>query len=315
MSDMSSWHSYPQIFAMGHRYIENLLISPVLVEEKIDGSQFSFGIFDMPDGSRTVRVRSKGAEMIPEAPEKMFAKGVEWVLANADRLRVGWTYRAEFLAKPKHNALVYNRVPKDHIMLFDINPGHEHYLPWETKAAEADRLGLEVVPILYHGMVDSIQAFREFLDRESVLGGQKIEGVVIKNYELFGADKKVLMGKFVSEAFKEVHARSWKIDNPQSGDVIQNLIETYHSPARWQKALIHLKERGLIEDSPRDIGLLMKEVWPDIEKEEKEAIKDRLYAWAQDRIRRGVTAGLPEWYKEELLKKQFEHPHNPPAEE
>lgn len=41
----SSWNSYPQIYALGHRYLEDLLKDPVLVEEKIDGSQFSFGRF------------------------------------------------------------------------------------------------------------------------------------------------------------------------------------------------------------------------------------------------------------------------------
>lgn len=299
-----SWHSYPQVFNMGHRYVKDLLTSPVLVEEKIDGSQFSFGVFEI-DGERKIRVRSKGAEMIPEAPEKMFARGVAWVIANADRLTLGWTYRGEFLSKPKHNALAYDRIPREHIILFDINRAQEDYLPWELKAAEADRLGLEVVPVLHAGMVESIEAFRTFLSRESVLGGQKVEGVVVKNYALFGQDKKVLMGKFVSEAFKEVHQGSWQADNPNKNDILQALIQQYHTPARWQKALIHLREKGLIEDSPRDIGLLMREVWPDIEKEEIENIKDKLYQWAQDKLRRGIVAGLPEWYKEELLKLQF----------
>lgn len=304
MSD--SWHSYPQIYALGHRYVKDLLTSPVLVEEKVDGSQFSFGVFEQEDGSRRVRVRSKGAEMIPEAPEKMFQAGVNWVLEHADILTLGWTYRGEYLSKPKHNALAYNRVPSGHVILFDINTGHEEYMPHEKKLAEAIRLGLEVVPVIHAGPVESIDVFREFLARESVLGGQPIEGVVVKNYDLFGQDKKVLMGKFVSEAFKEVHAGSWKAENPKQGDILQALIQQYHTPARWQKALIHLRERGLIEDSPKDIGLLMREVWPDIEKEEKDAIKEKLYSWAQDKIRRGVSAGLPEWYKEELLKKQFE---------
>ena len=307
-----SWHSYPQVFNMGHRYVKDLLTSPVLVEEKIDGSQFSFGVFEI-DGERVVRVRSKGAEMIPDAPEKMFLRGVEWVRANADRLTVGWTYRGEFLAKPKHNALAYDRIPREHIILFDINAAQEDYLPWEAKAQEADRLGLEVVPVLHQGMVSSLEEFRALLSRESVLGGQKIEGVVVKNYALFGQDKKVLMGKFVSEAFKEVHAREWKAGNPGSADIVQRLVEMYHGPARWQKALIHLRERGLIEDWPRDIGLLMKEVWPDIVKEEEADMKARLFEWAQDKVRRGVTAGLPEWYKEELLKRQFESPSEPQA--
>lgn len=308
----TSWHTYPSIFNMGHRYIKDLLTSPVLVEEKVDGSQFSFGRFLAPAGAgpdervTETRIRSKGAQMILDAPEKMFALAAQWVKDHEHLLHVGWTYRGEYLAKPKHNALAYDRAPKNHIILFDINPSEEEYLPWEDKAAEAERLGLEAVPRLFHGMIESIEQFREYLSRESVLGGQKIEGVVVKNYALFGQDKKVMMGKFVSEAFKEVHAGEWKKDNPTTKDVIQRVIDTYRSPARWQKAVIHLREAGKITDTAQDIGVLMREVWPDIEKEEKDAIKGALYAAFSEQMRRGVTAGLPEWYKEQLLKQQFE---------
>lgn len=126
------------------------------------------------------------------------------------------------------------------------------------------------------------------------------------DYNLFGADKKVLMGKFVSEAFKEVHAAEWKSSNPTQGDILQLLGNEYKTPARWQKAILHLSEKGLLKGSPRDIGLLMKEVPADIEKECADEIKERLYRWAWPHLRRMVTAGFAPWYKDELLKHQFE---------
>ena len=134
-----------------------------------------------------------------------------------------------------------------------------------------------------------------------------------KNYDLFGKDKKCLMGKFVSEAFKEVHQKSWDAEHktPSGGDIIQILSAKYGTCARWQKALIHLKERGQIQSDPRDIGLLMKEVPEDVLKECEADIKEELFKWAWPQLRRRLNYGLPEWYKEELLKKQFE---NSPAE-
>lgn len=302
---MDSWHSYPSIYALGHRYVADLLLDPVLVEEKIDGSQFSFGRF-MGDDGPYLRCRSKGAELNLIAPDGMFKRGVEVVQGLADKLTTGWTYRAEYLMKPKHNALAYDRTPKDHIILFDINDGHESYLPYERKAEEAARLGLEVVPKMFEGKIEDIQHFRALLDTVSCLGGQKIEGVVIKNYQRFGPDKKVLLGKFVSEAFKETHAREWKAANPTQGDILEQLIRSLKTDARWHKAVQHLRERGQIEDSPRDIGLLMKEVPIDVAEEEIDFIQDKLFEWAWPHIRRGIIAGLPEWYKEQLLKKQFE---------
>jgi hypothetical protein len=301
---VTSWHSYPSIYALGHKHLEELLLDPVIVEEKIDGSQFSFGVFDI-DGRRELKCRSKGAQLNILAPDAMFKRGVEVVQGLADKLTPGWTYRGEYLAKPKHNALAYDRIPKDHIILFDINTGEESYLSYSQKEEEAARIGLEVVPLMHLGVIQDVQHFRSFLDTVSCLGGQKIEGVVIKNYLRFGRDKKALLGKFVSEAFKETHAREWKAANPNRADVVQCLIASLKTDARWHKAVQHLREAGQLEDSPKDIGLLMKEVPIDVENEEVEFIKDKLFDWAWPQIRRGITAGLPEWYKERLLERQF----------
>lgn len=312
MSD--SWHSYPSIYALGHRAIADLLTVPVNVEEKVDGSQFSFGLFPTytpdgePDGGTVLRVRSKGATMLPDAPEPMFAAAVETAKRLAPYLHRGWTYRGEYLAKPRHNGLAYDRVPEQHVILFDINPSHEAYLSHAEKSAEALRLGLEVVPLLHSGTMTELIEFRSYLTRTSILGGQPIEGVVVKpaSYDLFGPDKKVLMGKFVSESFKEVQSKAWRADNPKIKDIVAMLTETYTSQARWMKAVQHLAERGELEGSPRDISKLIKEVPVDVEKECRDEIAAKLYAWAWPNIRRGVVRGLPEWYKEELLKKQFE---------
>ena len=295
----TSWHSYPSIFALGHRAVTDLFQDEVLIEEKIDGSQFSFGRFD-----GELKVRSKGAVMIVDAPEKMFSKAVEVVKELP--LTDGWTYRAEYLQKPKHNALAYDRTPVNWLIIFDINSSEEAYLSWEEKVSEATRLGFEVVPRLAQGHIGSSDEIRHLLDIVSCLGGQKIEGVVVKNYARFGLDKKVLMGKFVSEAYKEVHSKEWKAANPTNRDILEKLIGTYRTPARWNKAVQHLTEAGQIENSPRDIGLLIREVWPDIAKECKEEIVEKLWEWAESHLRRGMTRGLPEWYKQKLLDSQFE---------
>lgn len=320
MTDFStSWHSYPSIFNVGHKAISELFSVPCNVEEKVDGSQFSFGIFpntDTPvvrvvDGVEYgIKVKSKGATMHPDAPMDMFKKAVEAVKARVDILHPGWTYRSEFLAKPKHNALAYERTPKDNIIIFDINPGHEEYLDYDAKRAEAERIGLECVQLLYSGKIDSIDQFRGFLDTTSVLGGQKIEGVVIKPIggKLYGLDKKLLIGKFVSEAFKEAHKSSWGESNPTGKDIIQLIGQKYQHKGRWLKAVQHLREAGKLTDSPQDIGPLIKEIPLDIEKEEIDAIKEELYKWAWPHIKRMVTRGFPEWYKERLLEKAFEEP-------
>lgn len=297
----SSWHSYPKIWSLGHSAIRELLLDEVIIQEKVDGSQFSFGVFN-----GEIKVRSKGKEINVDFPEKLFTKAIDTVKTLAPVLINGYTYRGEFLATPKHNVLAYDRIPSSNIILFDINTGQESYLTYEQVVEEAKRIGLEVVPLLYKGKVSDATQLLSFLDNTSVLGGQKIEGFVIKNYSRFGIDGKVLMGKHVSESFKEVHAGEWKAANPQHKDVIMVLGQKYTTPARWNKAVQHLKEKGQLTDSPKDIGLLMKEVNVDVLTECKEEIKEYLFQWAWNSIARQLTRGLPEWYKEELLKKQFD---------
>lgn len=300
MTTLAHLHSYPSIYAIGHKAITELFNGPVLVEEKIDGSQFSFARVN-----GELLCRSKGKDIITSAPEKMFAKAVQ--TAGSLDLRDGWIYRAEFLQSPKHNSLTYSRVPKDNLILFDISPSVESYLSYSDKTIEADRIGMEIVPLLHDGVVPSLDFFRTFLERDSVLGGCKVEGVVVKNYAVFTAEKKVAMGKYVSEAFKELHGVEWKKSNPTQTDVVQLLLAELKTPARWQKAIQHLRDAGQLEGSPRDIGPLMKEIPTDIQKEAEDLIKQRLFDHFWPHLRRGVTAGFPEFYKEQLAASAFTH--------
>lgn len=296
----TSWHSYPKIYSMGHSAIKELFSDSVHAEEKVDGSQFSFGLFE--DG---LKIRSKGVQMNIDAPEKMFNKAIETVKEIQSKLVYGWTYRAEYLQKPKHNVLAYDRVPEKNLIIFDINVGEESYLSYEEKRIEANRIGLECIPKLFDGKIETPEHFLSLLNKTSCLGGQNIEGVVIKNYSRFGVDKKCLMGKHVSEAFKEKHKVDWSVSNPTKSDVVQTLINSYRTGARWDKAIIHLKEKGELENSPKDIGKLILETKADLEIECKEEIKELLFQWAFPKIARAVAGGLPEYYKEHLVKNQF----------
>jgi hypothetical protein len=295
---MTSWHSYPKIFALGHRAISELFFDAVLIEEKIDGSQFSFGRFN-----GELKCKSKGADLNIEYPEKMFSQAVK----EAEKLDLtdGWTYRAEYLQKPKHNSLAYNRVPEKHLIIFDINTSEEKYLSYDDKKKEAERIGLEIVPIIYLGKIDNAETLTRFLETDSILGGQKIEGMVIKNYNRFGVDKHVLMGKYVSEKFKEIHRGEWRKSNPTKTDILQFLINKYKTPARWEKAIQHLNERGELTNTPKDIGSLLKEIQTDTENECIDEIKSTLYNNFIANIKRGIVAGFPEYYKERLMKNQF----------
>jgi hypothetical protein len=298
--------SYSKIYQLGHRAVQNIFCEPILIEEKVDGSQFSFGVYG---DKREIECRSKGSCQFDahNHPNKMFIQAVETVkeLAQAGLLQLGWTYRGEYLSKPKHNTLAYDRVPVKNIVIFDIDMGIECYLNREEKEAECERIGLECVPVIFEGKLDASQDMLALLERKSFLGGQNIEGMVFKQYNQLDPNGKTCMAKYVSEAFKEVHVKNWTLRNPNAKDILTVIGERFKTHARFEKARQHLRDAGRLKGEPSDIGALVKEVQKDITEEEIDAIKNFLLNWARPKLNKHFVRGLPEWYKRLLAEESF----------
>ncbi|MHA2044095.1 MAG: RNA ligase family protein [Candidatus Thorarchaeota archaeon] len=297
---MEKLHSYPKLYNIGHRAVHDLFKEEVLIQEKVDGSQISFGVDD-----GVLKIRSKGAIIYPDAPEKMFRNGVKYIQEAFDSgaLPEGWVYRGEYLRQPKHNVIKYSRVPDQHIVIYDIETKPTYFLDPEEVQAEATRLGFDYLEFQI-GKINSADEVRELLNKESFLGGADVEGIVIKNYARYTPDGKTMMGKFVSEKFKEVHrSKVYKVSNK---DIIAQLTEAYATEARWAKAVHHLRDMGELEHDPRDIGKLLKEVNQDVLAECEDEIKDLLFKWGWKQLSKGLTRGFAEWYKQQLLDSQFE---------
>lgn len=288
---------YPSIRALGHRSIAQLFNGHVLIEEKVDGSQFSFGLI----GGR-LQCRSKGQEICIDQPEKMFGKAIEYLKTVQHLMSPGWTYRGEYLQKPKHNCLAYSRVPRNHIIIFDVMMQDGHYLSPTVKREEAQALGLECVTPFYTGPgaeigLDTLQNYFEY---DSVLGGCKVEGVVVKNYLQTDEYGHPQIGKFVCPAFKEKHAHQWKTPSVQREEFVASLAQSLCTEARWHKAIQHLRDAGKLQEGPEDIGPLLKEINADVLREESDDIKEALFKHFWPQIARGITKGFPDWYKNEL---------------
>lgn len=291
---------FPKIFSLGTNYIRDIFKDPVEVTEKVDGSQFVFGKI-----GGELQIRSKGAAIYLASPPSMFKAGVDYV-ATLD-LPEGVVYYCEFLAKPKHNVLTYGRIPKNHLCLFgvmDANGFHGR----ERVLEEATALDIDPVPLLLSGTVERPEELHGFMQQDSYLGGAKVEGVVVKNYArpflLGGQPIAVMAGKFVSEAFKEVHRGNWKKENTGRGKW-DLFVEGYRTEARWEKAAQHLRDAGKLTNTPKDIGILIAEVKRDISEEEIDEIKNFLWREFGSELLRRAGAGLPEWWKQRLLQESF----------
>jgi hypothetical protein len=293
--------AYPKIIALGGVGIGSIFDEEVEITEKLDGSQFGFGIID-----GELICRSKGKEQDIENPDKMFIEGVEYVKSILDKLPEGLFFYGEYLQKPRHSTLAYNSTPKNHIALFgvmDSNNEETRMLDYLMIKEWAGVLDVDAMPLIYQGKANP-DMIKELLNRESYLGGQEIEGVVVKNYKPWMFMNQILYpvmaGKFVSEKFKEVHQKNWSKLNTGKGQ-LGAIADKYRSEARWHKAVMKMKEEGRYTQSVKDIGELIKIVRADLLLEEKDNIKDDLYRALGDDIVKHSVFGLPQWVKEQLL--------------
>jgi len=296
-------HAFPKIFAVGQDYIADLFLDEVEITEKIDGSQFVFGRVN-----GEAKCRSKGKEQYEGAVDKMFMDA--WDYVHSVDLPNDILFYGEYLRKPKHNTLCYQRIPRNHIVIFGAStPGDTFVSEYEELAELAGSIDLEAVPLIYQGLIKSADELKAMLETDSYLGGTKVEGVVVKNYArpflLGGQPIPLMCGKFVSEAFKEKHISGWSKENTSKGkwDAFK---DGFRTDARFEKAVQHLRDNGELENSPRDIGKLIAEAKRDIAEEERDAILKFLWQEFSPELMRRATFGLPEWYKEKLAEQAFE---------
>lgn len=273
-----------------HTYIAGGLVS--------HNSQFGLGINE--DGELVMR--SHHQVISPENCPDMFRGAVDYVCS----LDLNWVspntyFYCEVLCKPKHNTIAYGRVPLNHLVLFDASSpdgwfDRKHLGEFEM------RLGIDLVPELYRGFVN-VETLRILLSTPSFLGGSIVEGVVVKNYHETvapGGRMQPLFVKLVNEQFKEQNKVDFK-DRTLRGTV-EAYVASFQNEARWMKAVQHLRDQGLLQGEPRDIGSLVKEIDRDIKDEEEDNIKDALYKLCIHEILRKAKNGLPEWYKAKLIE-------------
>lgn len=265
----------------------------VYVTEKVDGSQISFGIIN-----NELMIRSRHNSIPLMNPPKMFQEAVGSIVAlcETQRLTPGLVYRGEYLSKPKHNVITYARVPEHNIILYDVDT-------WKFPLEDTSFCSpFEYVPFIWSCNFEDItqEMLDEWLDRESILGGSKIEGVVIKAYSVIDSrNNQPIMVKYVSPRFKEIAKQP---QNDSKMDVFSQLAEMYGTEARYQKAYQHLQEQGKITDTLKDIGPLIGEVCRDIHEECGDEIKEKLSQWAWKLLGKRFTVGVPDFYKKKLAE-------------
>lgn len=253
---------YDSIKNVWHRDAKDVWFSPVEIEEKIDGSQFSFN----NQGCRSKEVQLGGDI------SKQFRAAYE--TARSITLPDNVTVRGEVLSARRHNKIMYDRVPKGNLIVWEVEVDGVPMV-YDDKRAFAESIGLECVPLLYKGLSNPEHA--KSLIGESCLGG-KAEGVVIK-----GKGRV----KIVSDEFKE---RMQKMPKLTKWGKIEELVTP--TEALWDKAIQHCRDRGELIGDMKDIPVLMKQLHV-----EALADLDTVIGLMVKLMKSEASKGFPEYYK------------------
>lgn len=315
---------YTKVMYLGNSGTERALVGEVVIQEKVDGSQFRFGLNE--DGELVMG--SKSVNWEHGVWDKMFNPGCEHVMSLEETIKQTFNpdtyFYCEYLQKPKHNVLKYERVPSGHLVLFDVLHEGKWIIDRGNLDVHAHDLGIEAVPELYRGVVEMqrVGAGEKF-DRTkgwtgtdflknminqtmSFLGGVTIEGVVMKNYNewmTIGDMVFPVFTKYVREEYKEQHDKAWKTKSPKTS--LEEYFKSFNNENRFRKAIQHMKESGNLTNSVKDIGPLLKEIQEDIKVEEKEQIQEYLYNHFIKDIMRVSVRGFADWYKEFLINENL----------
>ena len=267
----------------------------IRVDEKIDGSRFCFGMERQADGARRLMFFTGGHERFSGfTTQGMFAPAMRHIQERIDRLPDGYTFFSEFLSKPKHNKLAYERVPKGFLVLFDVCDNTGTFLPYGSILSFASQLEIEPVQVLYVGGIPATyDPILALLSEKPMLGGDMIEGVVVKG-EQDGQKRSV--AKTVSPKFRETHKQGKAFSND-----IEGIAKAVCTENRWRKAVERLRDDGKLTGSPKDIGPLIKEIYADLDKECREQIEQAILRIYYKRVMSSAVSGFAEWYKSQPI--------------
>lgn len=121
------------------------------------------------DGEILVAERLFGAMDVQFSDKTMEAPGMN--------LLPGVTYCAQEL---HYHVSPYRRIPEHGLLLTDIH-GDNGWWPFEDVCREADRVGMEVAPVIYMGIPIADSLPYTYWRRQSCLGGP-IQGIEVRNY-------------------------------------------------------------------------------------------------------------------------------------
>lgn len=293
---MSEMKKYMSVVRLGHKTTENVLQpgDPIIIQEKLDGAN---GSFKLEEGEIVAFSRNE------RLTEQNNLQGFyEWTQTlDANQLRSDVVYFGEWLTKHKIN---YGDLTKQ-FFLFDLyNIEKEKYIHFTEVKKEAERLGLNLIPVFYEGEYQSLEHLESFIG-QTALGVKKGEGIVVKNVDYQDVYGKQLFVKLVIDAFKEVQRiKKPKDPNVQSAEI--EAVQSVLTRARVEKWIYKLVDEGSLQANfgMQDMAMILKQITPRIVDDIVQEEGEQIASFDLKEIRKIIGKHLPLLVKEVIETKE-----------
>lgn len=301
---------FPKVLGLGQPLLSEIFDDPVDLSSKIDGSQVRIHLTEsnVQCGSKNVDIADDKMFNIAHRQTERIWNENQWKMWGSDI-----TLFTEFLNKPKHNVLSYSRVPKNNLYLFGALIDGKH-LKTEELIELATEIDIEPPHIIASQVkIDNPEDLNSYLETESVLGGTKVEGIVIRNsyrsyppllVSTMAFDGYPLVGKLVRDDFKERLNVEWS-GKKQRETPLNKVASEFFTDARFRKAIQHLNDEEKITYEMNNLKDIIPEFYSDLIDEERQEIMELALDdfWRQLK-RKSDNFVVKEW-KRYLVDKQF----------
>lgn len=298
---MSEMKKFTDVVRLGHKSTVGVLNDgdDIVVQEKIDGANASF----KRDGNiRRVLCFSRNTQLDESNGLRGF---YQWAQSTVEpsRLEPNYIYFGEWLVSHK---IQYRPESMNQFYLFDVFDTVSHrYLPFDVVVAEGNRLGLNIIHVMYRGPYQGFDHLQSFVGKSNY--GDIGEGIVVKNVDYTDRFGNQMYVKLVSESFAEVQKQKLPKDPNQPITLEQEFVGTYVTPARVDKLLHKLVDEGVLDINfgIEDMGVILRNlnqrVYDDLLKEESDSLPQDC---DHKQLRKNIGRVLPDMVKQIIAAKE-----------
>jgi hypothetical protein len=305
-------YKYPKILHIGAPLVSTIFDNEVEVTEKVDGSQCRIELTEdsVMVGSKNQGIADHNMFEIAHDQGERIHKETDWRTLGSKV-----TLFCEFLNKPNHNTIKYDRVPLNNLYLFGAMVGDtQDHMITGGLIEMAKHLEIDPPNVIICGLVESVEELKEFMTHQSYLGGSAVEGVVIKNYNRTYDPLQVhsqeyigypMAAKYVREDFKISNAKQWNTIDRKKG--VDAIVDMFLIGDRFQKAIQHLDEEGKITYTKKDLQHLIPEFFNDLMDEKKEVMTGMIMGDVFKALKKRANAYVVSSWIDHLAERQFDH--------